>query len=566
MQEMLSPLDCRVKNIVVCTVLALILVAGGYLAFKNLDQTAFWDDEAQVAIIAQNFNNQGELTAWDGRNLYGYRNGTLLDQNLHPRNPPFQYLITALSFKLFGVSTWAGRAPFVLLGLTSLGVLLLLMKEDFGKPGLLHIFCLANITLSPVFLLNIRQCLYYGLGILLPVLIFLSYRRVMATTRIIHGILLAVAMTFLFYAHFLLCAAFVMALAAMHLFFHFRSTNNKQWRVFLLAAALFLIATLPYAIFHQIWIRPDMVVDEPFFLRKFNLFIMNLWGMNLMGCLPILLLPAFALPSLVKPVDRNIYQNGLEWLVLGWLNVLFVALLSPQPTAQTTLADLRYLACSIPFLSVAGGIAIFIISRKSMATALLLLGLLLFSNILSLPIRSQGYQWRLPAFVKEVHGDYPTAYGEVANFLDRQASREDVVSVFPEYHTYPLMFYNGERLRFGALLDQQTPLSDTLVRNMGTFLYKEETFPNWLIFFGKSLQQDQIIQYFSRSHGLKTGQKKYQYDLYKRIDVYYLATHRPEIAWHSFSPILDFDQESEAVYVFRRAQAPLPLKAKDEPN
>lgn len=554
------------NKIFVCTVLAFILVAGGYLAFKNLDQTAFWDDEAQVAIIAKNLNSQGELTAWDGRNLYGYRNGTLLDQNLHSRNPPLQYLIAASSFKIFGVSTWAGRAPFVLLGLASLGALLLLMKVDFGKPSLLHIFCLANLTLSPVFLLNIRQCLYYGLGLLLPVLIFLSYRLVMAKARIIHGLFLALTMTLLFYAHFLLCAAFVMALAAMHLFFHFKSTNNKQWRLLLLAAALFLLATLPYALSHQIWFRPDMVAEEPFFLRKWNLFIMNIRGMNLMGCLPILLIPAFALPSLVKSVDGSLYRKGLEWLVLGWLNVIFIALLSPQPAMHTTVADLRYLICSIPFLSVAGGMAIFLISKKSMPAALLLLCLLITSNLLSLPIRPQAYQWRLPALIKEVHGAYPTAYGEAADFLDRHAFREEVVSVFPEYHTYPLMFYNGERLRFGALLDQQTPLSDTLVRNMETFLYKEETFPNWLIFFGKTHQQDQIIQYFSRSHGSKTDQKKYQYDLYKRIDVYYLATHRPEIAWHSFGPNLDFDPESEAVYVFRRAPVSLPLQAKGQPD
>jgi len=35
-------------------------------------------------------------------------------------------------------------------------------------------------------------------------------------------------------------------------------------------------------------------------------------------------------------------------------------------------------------------------------------------------------------------------------------------------------------------------------------------------------------------------------------DVYWRQTQRPELPWHSFGPVRDFDRRYEAVYVFRK--------------
>ena len=79
---------------------------GGYLAFSGLDYNYFWDDEADTALFARNLLRFGKLTAWDGHNLIAHRNGSELNDKLITTWPPFQYLVTAVSFFIFGESTY----------------------------------------------------------------------------------------------------------------------------------------------------------------------------------------------------------------------------------------------------------------------------------------------------------------------------------------------------------------------------------------------------------------------------------------------------------------------------
>src|SRR5258708_31708382 len=76
---------------------AVLVAVSATLALTRLDNAALWDDEAQVAIIARNVVHTGHLTGWDGRNLFAYHNGTLLDNQFRPINPPLDFLITAAS-------------------------------------------------------------------------------------------------------------------------------------------------------------------------------------------------------------------------------------------------------------------------------------------------------------------------------------------------------------------------------------------------------------------------------------------------------------------------------------
>jgi len=136
----------------------LIIAAAGYLAFTRLDNTYFWDDEAQVAIIASNFLSTGRLTGWDGRNLMALRNGSVLREDLSTIDPPLDILLAAASFQWFGRSTWAGRFPFVLAGMASLIIFVFLLQDEFRGKTALQIYGLVLLAFSIVFLLHIRQC------------------------------------------------------------------------------------------------------------------------------------------------------------------------------------------------------------------------------------------------------------------------------------------------------------------------------------------------------------------------------------------------------------------------
>ena len=135
------------KDVVAAGLFALI----AYLAIVRLANTPFWDDEAQVAVVAKNFLATGHLSGWDGRNLLAYCNGALLDDKLRSINPPLDYLVTAASFRLFGTNTWAGRFPFVVAGLAALATFVLIVRREVRRDCWLWLCVLTTLGFSVVF-------------------------------------------------------------------------------------------------------------------------------------------------------------------------------------------------------------------------------------------------------------------------------------------------------------------------------------------------------------------------------------------------------------------------------
>jgi len=179
-----------------------LLVVSSYLTLTGLDNAAFWDDEAQTAIFARNLLTHGELTGWDGRNLYTYRNGSLLNDELNIINPPLDILVCALSFRIFGPSTWSGRIFFALMGLLSFVIFALALKLDFHPTRWQWFFSLSAFMLSPVCLLFFRQTRYYPLVLFFSLAAFYAYRRSVTTGRWGYVLALALSSLFLFYTHF----------------------------------------------------------------------------------------------------------------------------------------------------------------------------------------------------------------------------------------------------------------------------------------------------------------------------------------------------------------------------
>ena len=531
--------------------LILIFAAAAYLGLMRLDNTVFWDDEAETGIVAKNFLKFGRLTGWDGRNLLAYNNGGILDENFRSRNPPLGYLTAAASFRLFGVSTWAGRFPFLLAGLACIFLLAWLLRQDFGRDSPIWVYGTAALAFSVVFLLNIRQCRYYSLAMLFSLLAFLFYRRCLATGRLIYFILLAAAAVLLFYSNFLLCAAFLSALLLAGLIFH-NGEMLKQRLKFAAAGILLAAATIPYGLYFRIWQRPDISSTEAWYVRKLILLWWNFRELNLPGIVPWTI--AAGLVCFViyyRKKEKNI-SLILEWAVLTAAYVVFLALLSPQPTEKAKIADSRYLTLIIPFSAGLAGMLIWFIHRKTKLGAVATFSLIVLTNLASVEPNGWEFRWILPAYINEIHRDYPTAYGEVVRFLEKNAGQDDKVFACPEYASYPLMFYLGRQVKMCCLLDSQTTLPMTKVKGLGSPLLLEENFPDWIVFLGLLSKSEGVLEYFSRLHIQGAEQVQFYYYMVETLDVYDTDTSRPELPWHRFGPVTSFDRQSRAVYILKK--------------
>jgi len=531
-------------------VVILIFLAAAYLGLRRLDNTVFWDDETDTAIVAKNLLKLGRLTGWDGRNLLAYSNGRLLDENLRPRNSPLGYIAAAVSFRTFEISTWAGRFPFVIAGLGSLVLLALAMRQDFGKDSSLWIYSIAVLTFSVSFLLNIRQCRYYSLAMLFSVLTFMFYRRCLCAGRLIYFILLSVSAVLLFYSHFLLCAAFLPALFLACAVFH----NKELWKnrlKFSLAGILFALATVPYSVYYRIWYRPDIASKEIWYIRKLTLIWWNFRDLNILEIMPwtaVIGLGCFMLYYRKKQEIRIM----LEWAVLIAGYVLFLALLSPQATEVTEIADSRYLVPIIPFLAGTTGMFIWFVHQRTKLGAIAVLILITMTNLLSITSKDWRFRWLLPAYVNEIHHNYPTAYGEAVRFLQENAQQDDMVFGRPECINYPLMFYVGDKIKMCCLLNTKTTLPMTTIRNLNAPLMTKENYPDWIIFFRLLPGDKKLLDHFSRPHTEQSEQVQFDYQMVKLLDVYGENTTRPELTWHRFSPVTDFSRENNAVYAYKK--------------
>lgn len=538
-----------------------LFLASACLALVRLDNTYFWDDEAVVGIHARNMLATGKLTSWDGRNLWAFRNGSVLDSRLRPRDTTLHFAITAASFRIFGVSTWAGRFPSVISGLLALALFgsWLLRNNRVSPPHAVYSFGL--VALSVVFLLNIRQCRYYAISFLLCLLTFAAYQRCRARRRTLDFLLLTISAVGAFYIHPGVGTAFLLALAAMHLVCHRREFSRAEWLKSLAAAALFSMATVPYALAERIWVRPEKLSGPPgeapsWLADKLTLIWWNLREINTLGCVPWIIAAGLIWLLWRQRNNEEVRTIVRPWLVLCLAFVIFMSLISHQPTRATNIADVRYLLPILPFLAGLVGWLLAAVHHWHPLAAAGLFVAMIGSDVLTLtPARLQP-RWHLPAYIQEVRHDYPTCYSAAVRFLQRTAARDDLVFASPDFCNYPLMFYLGDQIRLCCLLDARAPLPRDLVTSLKAPLFLEENFPDWFIAFGASGQAAGLLNYFSRPHVLADGRtNQFQYTLATNLNTFCYDTSRPELPWHSFGPHTAFDPETQSVFVFRRTPA-----------
>ena len=543
--------------------IVLVAIVSCYLALSNLAHTHFWDDEAEVGIIARNLLASGKFTGWDGRNLLAYRNGSALDEHLRPINPPLFYPLTAVSFALFGQSTWAGRFPHAILGLMTLGIFLLLLWADFPGDKVFQAYCFVLLALSTVFLLNIRNCRYYSLCLFFSILTYYFYRYFIITKKPKFLVGLVSSALLFFFSHYMLAAAFLLSLGALHLVFHRHDFSHREWFLVLAAIAFFLFLTVPYIVYYKVWCRPDFETHQFWIIRRLKLIWWNLRELNGLGALPWMVVVWFAYLVFHRRSRLQHLPKLCAWAILGLGNALSIALLSPQPTEIETIADVRFLIVSVPFLVVFAGSILVSIHRFNPFLAVGLLGIHLACNVFSLTPDNRSFRFLLPAFIKEINSPYPTANGGAVEFLETNTLHDDIVYAYPDYFNYPLMFYVGDHCRFGCLLNRRTSLPQQTLETLGAPLLIEENFPDWVLSFGTYKTVNTIIELFSRPHEESGKTVKYHYELFQVLDVYWDETQRPELMWHSFGPKIDFNRRRDAVYVFKRLDdKPSPVESK----
>jgi hypothetical protein len=528
------------------------------LSFHGITNHAFWDDEANTALFARNSINENSLTAWDGRNVIGFRMGAELNESLqNDYMPPLQYYIAGLGFKLFGENTLGGRILFTIAGILAILFLALWVKNFMGEkfPWFLPVLLLA---ITPSYLLFIRQCRYYSIGVLFTFILLWIWcfpfkknsrsnehnldsviSRWQELFRYIIGIL---SVIILLSANYLNAAA---ALGILPLFFigkHFRIRKQFIWLSTIYAAAgiigiYFIITANPYAF--------DVVGDDPInpVLKFLGLFLSNVWGLSYNEFFPILLVPVLIIPKLFSKLGylRTLARRGAFLFFIMIFYIAIIAIFSPQPVTRMAHADIRYVVPLIGIGAILTTIVFIILWNLSRSFAIITIVLVVSTNLFyinyggRIPLRSTFYE-----YIYENSYNYTTSTESIVHYL-RTLPEESIVHLQPQYMTFSPMFY-CPHIRYCCQLPIDKSIIPELRVKLPDYIFEGLVKPDYVISAGKNPHYELnnlIDQFGPDSYAIKTLLSTSWRDL-----------SRPELHLHSFGPISKF-AENNGIFVLK---------------
>ena len=517
------------RDAMLCVAALTCAVLLGAWGFTN---HAFWDDEASTALFARNLLATGELTAWDGVNLIGYRLGVQLDESLqNPYAPPLQYYIAAAGFYLFGETTFGGRILFLIAGILALPALMLWTRRHFDGRVPLWLPALIAAT-TPAFLLFIRQCRYYAPAMLFTLCLLAAWSWTGSTRRSRLAVLAAGALSTagLWYASYLNA---VVGPGHASRFLSRRPLPHPAEGGFPRCRPC-RVADLrhPYLFCKGPDGSPVRADELHHGHRPHRGALCPAHGRP--GCLRVLsrapdggadgalCRAAFRAPPPVCPPGMG-RVSGHDRGDPG------TALFSPQPVSGAANADMRYVAPLILVGAAVTAVCLVILWDLSRPLACLAAILVVMTNALTLswvavpqiPLRST-----LLSYLAEGAQDYKTGTEALVEAVAALPGGSRVL-IFPDYMTYGPMFYVPGQ-RYCWQLTERKTLQPGLRETLPDYLFVERARPDFIL--TGPVAPESLIARFEG----KFGKGTYRLRGYLQGD--WRDCSRPEIPLHCFGP------------------------------
>lgn len=342
------------------------------LLFPNLGTTYFWQDESETAMLSKNILQYGYPSAWDGKNLVTIQNGRdFNEQYIWTWHPWLQHYITALSFILFGISTFSARLPFVIFGILSIVLFYFLSKRISGDETITKISTVLLVSSIP-FLLHTRQCRYYSLLSFATIWMLYSYLGMLQKKR--SAILqFIISSMILFHSNYLVFFGTITGVLFYHVMLEYREYDGRRVKQMISGLMGVFLLTFPWCLYANIFAKAGT-----FHLQYYEIILNAFHAISDVNfIIPFIFWPLILYTFVKKDVKNNRYL--LIWYVIICLYLfLFISLLTSLP-----LYNVRYIIGIIPLFYLLLAHIIKQINDKNKIFAYSILLLLIFTNIFS---------------------------------------------------------------------------------------------------------------------------------------------------------------------------------------
>ncbi len=531
--------------------LGILIIIHIFLAFFKLGHTPMWDDEASVVWFAKNYNKYDKVVGYDGTNLFSYRNGSLINNELEYNNPPLDIIYTSYVIKYFGDDDVTVRASYVILGIIALFIYLLCLKLITKGDTKWFTYTAIILILSISYIMAERNARYYSLNFLFGALsLFATLKITTATSRLKEVLWLFAQVIFiyiLFISHYLdgICwwamCGFILLLYGK-LKFSFKHSLNY---VTIILYSILLVVIYSYIMDHRVFNRPDLVNSDSTFQKYFKL---TGWFFNDLNRANIV--PLWSVLFLIFLFFRRKKILSPDFKKMAYATILFLSLiymLNPQNTSQSSCYEIRYLYIIFPILYLYAGYLLKLVHEKvkhGKYIAPFLLIIFVNTTLLSYIPVSTPPRTTLINFMIEKVQPYPTAYSETIAYINKNFDTRKKILTVPDFHNTVLLRYFSEKIEITNTLDSNTThLSRSVIDSLGmNCLYIGKCKPDYVFLFGgrNDLSLYPIYdKYFT------------EYKYTDTIPVYaeWFDISRPEFFWHSFGPEKNIDLSYQALYI-----------------
>jgi len=515
--------------------LAALTIAAAW-TFVELGYYPLWSDEADTAIFARGVWETGDTSAVVGPNIYAYRNGVLLEGLKNRYTPPASYYLTAPFYGAFGYDTFWLRFPFALCGLLGVAWIVAWLHEDQARTSTWLVTLVVLLGSVPYFL-YVRQCRYYALAMLTSLVVVRCYVRWQASGW--RECVLLMASLVLLATQYMNYVALYAALVVDYIGWQRHTQPLGRRTLLAILAPQLCAAGLLLAVYNPLG-KPgfDVPVARGFVANKLILLIWTLRDLNNCEYIPLVVVATAAIVAFLR---RDAWLGrGIVGLVVY---VVALTLVSPQETTMTNVADVRYLA---PILPLGAWIVVRTLqdlfpNRPSLAVGWAVIAG--WTTIFYHPLTPALWRSTPQAFARELLERRPTAMGQVCEWFATHAKDGESVFVLPDYDTYPLMVHLP-KLIYGW----QFPRTRSLLPALPPIHYALREPVDYIVTFGqKNHELAKIAERMKR--------KQVEYRELTRIDLFWDDATRPELCWHRFEPMRQFDKTKDAVWIYGRKSA-----------
>ncbi len=451
---------------------------------KNLGNVYFWTDEANSALVSRNILTYGYPSNFGEKNIvqhYWDYDGELKLAPFYRTTTWLHLYVAALSFKLFGATTFAARFPFAIIGLIIIICLFAILRKHTQDKFIINTSIIL-LTFCIPFYLHMRQCRYYSMATLFTLLgawEYLEFYEKGAKKKfILYSVLLFLSM----HSAFLIL---MMAIGVHFLIFY----KRDRIKDLLVSWGIMALVVLPVTYFLRLWERPlDLLGHE----QGFNLNGVILRFLKYITYLNNYLIPAALLLVYViwRLIRRELTFKSFKdnqlisfSIVLVMVATTFLSIVAPH--------NFRFIVAYIPLIMVGlAYILAFFKERTNKFVVSLIIIILISSNVIhqapyfltKIPILAGSdikiggrdmnwYSYKMRSYFKpesllynflyEITHDFDGPNEGISKYLNEHADKDDVVKA--TYGDFMYQFY-----------------TDLKVIHRGEF--NNEIEPDWYIF------------------------------------------------------------------------------------